>query len=412
MKNILAAQTRVGGDTDSRRAGSALLAVLWAGRLLLMLAFFVLASGSLCSRPETRPQVVNISNSDSAAEKPCIACDASGNLAIAWTDSRDGSEDIWLSERAPGGDWSAPHNVSRGGNPNGARNVSLCFDKEGGLHAAWSQYYSMNGVGGWAIAYAHRPFGGDWAETETIFHGMASKPNIGVDGAGSVHLLFKDMVTGGYDACYTTRFSTGAWQPVQIVNPGVPCSDALLAARGDGTCIAAFVAFETLGSSYSYNLYWCRKPPHDGWRTPELLDARREGISFPALTTDSAHAFLGYHRGAGTIVVRTLADSSWTDADTLCPESERASLISIAPDTRGGLVLAWGNYSTLELKIAGWNEGWTRAITASGPDTARTWRTTSVAVGPDRQIHVTWDSDWRTPSPPEVFYASVKIDGR
>ncbi len=376
---------------------------------MLLLVFFVLACGSLCRRPETRPQVVNISNSDSAALKPSIACDASGNLAIAWTDSRDGSEDIWLTEKAPGGDWSAPYNVSQGGSPNGARNVSLCFDKEGGLHAAWSQYFSVSGQGGWAIAYAHRPVGGSWAETETIFHGMASMPKVGVDDSGSVHLLFKDMVTGGYDACYATRSSSGTWQPVQVLNPGLPCSDALIAVRGDGTCSAAFVAFVAPDSGYSYNLYWCRKPPDGGWHAPELVEARRDGISFPALTTDNVNAYLGYHRGAGTIVVHTLADSSWTGADTLCPESERASLISIAPDTRGGLVLAWGDYSTLELKIAGWNEGWTRAITAAGPDTARTWRTTSVVVGPDRQVHVTWDSDWRTPSPSEVFYARVQM---
>jgi hypothetical protein len=90
--------------------------------------------------------------SDSMSYNPWIACDANGHVVLAWTRNVGGREDVWCVEKGSGGDWSQPANLSRSGGEGGSRNVSLCYDRSGVLHAAWSQHVGF----AWVIFYTRR----------------------------------------------------------------------------------------------------------------------------------------------------------------------------------------------------------------------------------------------------------------
>ncbi|MFO7652011.1 MAG: hypothetical protein R6X13_11810, partial [bacterium] len=102
---------------------------------------------------------------------PCVACDASGNVVVAWTDYCGGGEDIWYVEKSPGGTWSEKRNLSQSGTGAGSKNVSLLFDSAGNLHAAWSQAIGDE----WVVVYTRRD-GSVWAQPETIRQGTAVDP--------------------------------------------------------------------------------------------------------------------------------------------------------------------------------------------------------------------------------------------
>jgi hypothetical protein len=204
--------------------------------LLLLFALFVLASGSLCHRPIVHHGFECITPDDSVSYEPCIASDANGHVALAWSGEHGDRVDIWYVEKDPGGSWTEPENLTESGAGDGSRGISLCFDQTGTLHAAWSQAVG----GGWVILYTWRQASGTWAVPETIRHEVAVLPHVGVDATGRVHLVFHDISSMGSNPCYASRAPSGAWSPVTVIRPGYTCFEVASSVHPDGRCIVGF----------------------------------------------------------------------------------------------------------------------------------------------------------------------------
>ena len=400
MRNILAAQIRVGGVTGSPRAGAARPTVLWSGRLLLLFALFVLASGSLCHRPIVHHGFECITPDDSLSFEPCIACNANGHVVLAWTRNLSGKEDIWFVEKDSGGDWSEPVNLSQSGTGYGSRSISLCFDQTGTLHAAWSQALEF----GWVILYTWRQAGGGWAVPETVRLGLPIYPHIGVAASGYVHLFFQDASGAGSNPCYATRAPSGEWSQVTELRSGYLCRDLAPFMHQDGRCIVAYVERD---SAHALGRVHWLSGSGDAWSAPALLDSLSNAPVFVQMTGMGGTSYLGYVWLGKIRVWSQVESSGWRGPDTLCPRNGAPAMISLAPLAVSDLIAAWSDAHSLEMMLARRASAWSETVVVAGSDSTNPWHT-SLTIAPDGLIHLVWAGG--DPEHSKVFYTSLRIE--
>jgi hypothetical protein len=366
-------------------------------RLLLLLVSLALTSGSLCHNPNPHVDIECITPSDSMSYNPWIACDASGHLVLAWTRNVGGREDVWYVEKDSGGDWSQPVNLSQSGGEWGSRNVSLCHDRGGTLHAAWSQSVGL----AWVIFYTRRVPNGSWAVPETIVHGIAVRPSIGVDSAGSVHLLFEDF-SYGFDVCYARRDPTAGWGPVSVLHKRNHAGNAALGVRPDGRCL---VAYDDLDSARTY---W-RSCRGDTWTSPMLLDSASITRSFFAMAAQGGTVYFAQNGGRNHMWIWTYRDETgWVGPDSLCPQGHAPSMISLAALDDSVLAIGWEDARSSKLRVARRASRWSIPVEATGADSTHpTWRT-SLAVAPDGLAHLAWAGPSAGSS--RIYYTSVRME--
>lgn len=402
MKNILAVQTRVGGLSATARAT--------AVRLLLLAVSFVLASGSLCRRngrnEEPQFEIENISNNPSESHRPSIACSDDGRVALAWSDYATGWEEVWLVEKERGGRWTEPFNLSKAGTANGSRSVSLCFDQNGSLHAAWSQGVKI----GWAIAYTRRPAGGDWAVPETIFYGTATQPRIAVDASGAVHLKFEVLVGGNHwTICYTNRSPAGIWSSVQEVSARNSAGNGDLAVFDDGTAIAAWDDW----TGRPVRILWSERIQSGDWSAPALAYPSSVYCQSPVLASNGSKVALVFGESGPKprpVVLTRQNREAWSEPDTSC-ETRNAGMRSVAVDKREQIFLGFGNAAEPALRLARRDTGWTQVKVTDSLYPSKT----TLAVDDEGRAHLAWASEANYDTltgfhAKDIFYVEIVMD--
>ena len=372
------------------------LAIAAAGLLLM---------GSLCwHEPEPEFEIENISNNPSWSQRPCIACSDDGRVVLAWSDYATGYEEVWLVEKEKGGRWTEPVNLSKAGNANGSRSVTLCFGTDGTLHAAWSQAVQIgqSGVWVWAIAYTRRPSGGEWAVPETIFHGTATRPHIAVDTSGTVHLQFTDMAGGSHwTICYANRNPTGNWSPVQEVSAPWSAGDGDLAAIDDGTVVVAWDDW----TSFPLRTLWSERIPSGEWSPPRVVYNSSNDCYVPILASNGSVVALAFGGSYYYITVMTKqTGAAWSEPDTSC-ETRNGGHRSIALSKQGHVFLGFANAAEPALRLARRDTGWTQVKVT---DSLFPSKTTLVVDG-EGHVHLAWSSQPDYPEPGDIYYVEVGI---
>ena len=129
---------------------------------------------------------VRVNDAPGTASEPAIAVDAAGNAYAAWTDSRNGDPDIYFAYRPAGGTWAA--NLRVNGDPGAAqqREPAIGVDAAGIVSIAWTD--SRNGNDD--IYYTRGPASGPWSGESRLNDDSGSAtesmPQLIVDGPGSV----------------------------------------------------------------------------------------------------------------------------------------------------------------------------------------------------------------------------------
>jgi len=369
-------------------------------RSSLMLALLLIFLGSLCRKPEYKPEIVNISSDACLSERPCIARSGDGRLAIGWTGAKTGYEDIWLVEKAQGGNWSAPENISNAGRANGSRSVSIEYDALGTLHAAWSQYMAV-GLGSWVIIYSQKPRDGIWATAETIRQGTAVLPHIAVDTAGIVHLAFEDMVGGRSTVHYTTRHPAAGWGQTEVLSD--PCSavDCDLAVLADGTSIAVWENWSIIPAE----VFRTERRSSGEWTQPVSAHSYPGYGLNPQLATDGRRVALAFGVALAKPVIAVMTRdvaTGWSDPDTSCAVHIPGSP-SVAYDSLGRVFLAWGNEP--ELRVARRDGSWSQTVVSDSLMPSGT----SIVADEHGRAHVAWRSQPVFEDPGEIYYSEVAI---
>lgn len=366
-------------------------------------ALCLAVAGPSCDGPMTHEGFENISQTDSLSMYPCVACDASGNVVVAWTDYCGGGENIWYVEKSPGGDWSEKRNLSQSGTGDGSRNVSLKFDSAGGLHAAWSQWTGSH----WDILYRQR-LNGQWSVPETTRYGLAVKPLIGVDESGEVHLVFEDYSGTGAKVVYTRRSVGGHWTPCRtvIAYPMHIAQDKGCYVRPDGACLVAAKIDDS--TSYLDRLVWTLGT-QDVWTPQQRLYEQNIGAgSFGLAGSGTSAALMHIATGRRRLWLWHYNDSlGWCGPDSSCKGTYPSAEVTLDWCPSGPLAAAWQDPSNGLLKIAWRLDKWSRiAVIADSDSTYPFWA--SLATGPGSVAHLVWCSGRDYGS--EVFYTEVQMD--
>jgi hypothetical protein len=367
----------------------------------LILSFLLTASLCKTKPPEPGIEIENISNNQSESYYPCIACSRDGRVALAWSDYTTGWEEIWLVEKERDGQWTEPFNLSRAGTANGSRGVSLCFDPDGTLHAAWSQ-----GVrSGWAIVYTQRPLGGEWSVPETLFYGTPVEPYIGVDASGRVHLLFMNL-SGTWTVCYANRDPAGGWSSVQKLSVHYSPHGFAIAVFDDGTVIAVWDDW----TKFPLRSVWSERTSSGEWSPPRVVYDTVSGFCLPVLASNGSVAALAvraeyYH---ATVMTRQ-RDGDWSEPDTFC-RTRNAGALSIAVDRQGRVFLGFDNAGEPALRLARRSEGWTQVKVNDSLFPS----STTLAVDGDGRAHLAWSSEAYTfpdgYQTKDIFYVEIFMD--
>lgn len=176
----------------------------------------------------TAPQSLTLDSGKHAQDFPSIACDSSGVVYVAWIDARDRKnlgdkfDQLYFTRSMNGGaSWNIPSRVNR--NPNNIGGTCECcktdmeVSPDGDIYIAFRT--NLDNIRDIFIA---RSFdrGNTWgeiirAQTDTwmIMQCPATGPNIALDGAKNLHVVWRDSHDGkssiyytqlphGFDSCY------------------------------------------------------------------------------------------------------------------------------------------------------------------------------------------------------------------
>ncbi len=147
----------------------------------------------------------DVSPGDNHSEHPFITCDGSSTIYLTWSNNYHYTEklNVFLSFSTDNGaTWRTPVNVSNTANADSKYPV-MAIDNKGYIYIAWMEKVSGN----WEIYFKHSPDGGEnWSDPVNISSnsGDSCVPVVGVDGDGTVYLVWDDD-TSGKNAIYFAR---------------------------------------------------------------------------------------------------------------------------------------------------------------------------------------------------------------
>jgi hypothetical protein len=176
--------------------------------VVLFFVFMFAMNGQTFAQTTYLPNVrVDDSLSDHQ-NNPSIAVDASGNVYVAWHDSRNGNDDIYFAKSTDGGA-SFGTNLRVDDSLSGDQNdPSIAVDASGNVYVAWRD--SRNGD--FDIYFAKSTDGGASFGTnlrvDDSLGGGQYDPSIAVDASGNVYVAWRDH-RNGIDDMYFAKSTDG-----------------------------------------------------------------------------------------------------------------------------------------------------------------------------------------------------------
>jgi hypothetical protein len=356
------------------------------------------------NRPHTPVfDIVNLSNDTLVSNAPVVACAPNGRVTVGWVKVSSECENVWLVERNTAGIWGEPYNLT--GNEvqdRASRGTSLCYDRFGRLHVAWSQ-----ATPDWVIVYARREADGTWSVSDTIRYGVAVAPTIRTDDSGRAHLLFEDLRSGLARVCYTLRNTSGVWDSVARVNETNTATFSTMCVFGDGAAIAAWQ--EDMSSPFQ--VYAAVKTADGHWRAPERIYSAPKDCFTPHLAVQGGTAYAAFGEATvdtSRIPVVAFRSGNWAEVDTTCPV-KAPSFVSVAIGEGGDVYVACGDYRHPVLRLLR-----RRAGVWGGPvfvvDTLYPYNI-DMAVGSAGTLHLVCEARTDSSDQRDVFYVELRPAG-
>jgi hypothetical protein len=216
----------------------------------------------------------------SVTSGPSLAHAPTGAAIVAWA---EGASVVRVAHGdATTGVWSAPTDLSRWSTPVQGF-VQAAVNPAGDVAVAWVQQRAGGSVERVHVAYRRR--GGGWGapmDLPTLRSGAASKPAVGVDGAGNVVVAW--IADGGVEAAVRSP-AGGSWTAPSLISAPTRASELRLAVDQSGNAVAAW-ASEVAGAVQT-----ALRPGASGqWARPLTMSAPPSDS--PRITLDSSGAGL------------------------------------------------------------------------------------------------------------------------
>jgi len=338
---------------------------------------------------------------------PQVAVDPSGNATAVWHGAQMGSSDFLIGGNrfVPGAGWGT---VGLLGEPADARgsDARVTVDRSGSATAVWSQFEGINhhtranrfipgvgwgtpvilgtdadGLAGYAprvvsdsagavtavwsqnansrssLWFSRFVTGSGWTSAslvETAHTGESDTPQIAVDGAGNVTVVWfqADAVFGHV---WANRYvpATGWETATQIDASSGSASSASVAVDSSGQAIAVWVQ----GTGGIFSLWSARFVPGSGWGAPTRVQADEGFPSNAAVAVDPAGNALAVWQQSGATreniwVNRFVPASGWGTATLLEADDSRYAVFpQIAFDPSGNALAVWAQSDGTESSI-------------------------------------------------------------
>lgn len=141
-----------------------------------------------------------------------LASDSSGRLHVAYWDKTNG--DLKYALRSSSGTWTSMV-VDSANNVGGS--LAIAVDAAGNPHIAYLDQTNSD------LKYATRSGAGAWSTVVLDTEGAGLYPQIAVDSAGTLHIVYRGTGTLGDTPKYLYKPAAGAWTPAQGIG-GTPSS--------------------------------------------------------------------------------------------------------------------------------------------------------------------------------------------
>jgi hypothetical protein len=134
-----------------------------------------------------------------------VTADMSGDVHVAWTDSRDGNNEIYY-KYGTGGVWSSDTALTADDDLISSYS-SMVTDIDGEIHVVWHDQRS----GFWEIYHKEKTGSGWTADASIVSIGNPGWPNITSDCLGNIHVVWLDSRDGYWRVYYKMRDTSGMW---------------------------------------------------------------------------------------------------------------------------------------------------------------------------------------------------------
>jgi hypothetical protein len=342
------------------------------------------------------------------AERPRVVVDALGNAFAVWQ-RRDGlTRSVWANRYVLGTGWGTAAQISVVGSTESSANLpEIAVDASGNATVVWEQ--SDNGLSSiWSNRYVN---GTGWGtatqiQTRTAVTGDAFTPHIAVDALGNA-LAVWEQFEGGIFEIWSNRYTAGAtWGtavPVET-NPG-SASSARVAfdettgrafavwRQGSGTCLCVWSSQFTTGA---------------GWSTPKMIaNGSAMTAPTPQIAVDgfgSAYAVWTESDDAQHFDVwsnRFTGGGDWGTPVMIDDHGGGSGPPRIVADLNGNAYVVWEQTqantpgTTIRWNLYKTGAGWgTPGLIASTTDVASgTGGNPDITFDPNGIAHVAWEHD-------------------
>ena len=296
---------------------------------------------------------------------PVIAVDNNGDAHVAWRDTTDyngagGDDDIFYKIRnATTGNWT-PTVVLSNSSEN-SRRPAITVDSSGNAHVVWSNY---NGSGSdWDIFYrCWNATTDNWTISQVLSVDSTSNsgsPSIAVDANGTIHVIWAENSGGQYIVLYTFwNITANTWSGAEHIS--TESTDDILgpeiAVDGAGHVHLIWDEWSAYnGSGLQFDIFYkWRNSTIGNWTITEVVSTESSApATQPSIATDcngNAHVVwwdTTNLNGAGSdsdifYKYRNATTGVWTPVDVVSTESTGDSeKPTIAVDEDGYVHIAW-----------------------------------------------------------------------
>jgi hypothetical protein len=286
---------------------------------------------------------VDLSAPGESAEEPEIAVGPQGTAVAVWQRSNGTNTIVQAAVRPPGGPWGAAADLSSSGDDASEPTVAVLANGE--AIALWRRFDGSENL----IEGSACQVGGTWSTTPVALSAPgqnAADPQV-ASGGGATAVAVWQRFNGANEVIQSTaRGEEGAWTtPIDLSSPGQNAAEPDLAARSDGTAVAAWQrsnGADTVVESTS-------RSPGGAWDAPGALSAVGQNAQEPAVALSSnGSAFAVWRRsnGVNTIVQGSVRASggAWSLAASLSVIGFNASEPQVAADSEGNGVAVWQRF--------------------------------------------------------------------
>lgn len=329
-----------------------------------------------------------------------VTYDGAGNAYAVWADQRNGTYDVFFSHRPVGESWGASTQVSDA--TTGIRgDPDLAVDSAGTVYVVWAD--SRNGDSD--IYFASRPAGGSWSVNERVndvVTGDQGTPSITVTETGTLYVAWMDdsNPTFNKDIYFAERPVGGTWSAHERVNDDstfrVQDFPDMVVSQ-DGTAHLIWLDIR----NNNQDVYYASRPVGGTWSANVQINSvtmpNTTLVNMPVLAIDSADMLYAAWLNDANSTLRGLyvasrpAGGGWGTNQRVTTFTPREPALAV--DSSGTVHLLWNRNSDIQYANRPLATGtWSTALTIHS-NTSAIQTEPTLAVAPNGNLLAAWSDN-------------------